>query len=148
MAGLANMQRTYPGCGKSHIEKKISLKDKKGGKSKIFFLNPTEVENIIFELDDCVVTRRCDFLLYDSNETEHFIELKGRDIAHAIDQFKTSVQQFGVENKHKYCFIVSSRVKILQTIINNYKVDFANEFNAILKIKTVEMTHSLPSPTQ
>jgi hypothetical protein len=52
--------------------------------SQIIFSNPQKAKNRIFKIDGCVVadsvTRRCDYLLYDSNETEHFIELKGKDI--------------------------------------------------------------------
>jgi len=153
MPGLAHMKNIYPDCWESRTDKTFPLRDVKSrSRNEIIFSNPTKSENIIFQLDDCVVkdstTRRCDFLLYDCYETEHFIELKGKDIAHGIKQLKTSMRQFGDKKKRKYCFIISSKVNFPRTIINNYTVNFYNEFNAILKIKNVKMTYPLPSPTQ
>ena len=149
MTGLAHMKNTYPRCCKTHAGEKIPLQEKQ---SQIIFSNPQKAKNRIFKIDGCVVadsvTRRCDYLLYDSNETEHFIELKGRDIKHAVSQLKTSVQKFGVEDRRKYCFIVSSRVPLAGTDIGNYKRAFKSEFKAVLQIKNDVITHSLPSPTQ
>lgn len=149
IAGLAYMKTTYPRCCKTHAGEKITLQEKQ---SRIVFSNPQKEKNIIFTIDGCAVadsvTRRCDYLLYDSNETEHFIELKGRDIKHAVTQLKTSVQKFGVKDKRKYCFIVSSRVPLAGTDIGNYKRAFKEEFKAILQIKNDVIKHSLPSPTQ
>lgn len=151
MTGLSYMKKTYPSCCKTHNGKIITLQEKQ---SKIIFSNPGKTDNIIFKLDGCVVkdstTRRCDFLLYDYNETEHFIELKGRSIMHAIDQLKTSVQKFGVENRNrrKYCFVACSGVQIPQISIGNYVSYFKRNFNAILAINSSVKAHSLPSLTQ
>ena len=149
MAGLAYMKKTYLSCYKIHDGKIVPLQEKQ---SRIRFSNPTEAKNTIFKIDGCVIkdstTRRCDFLLYDSNETEHFIELKGRNIMHAIDQLKTSVQKFGEKNRNrrKYCFVACSGVQIPQISIGNHVSSFKRDFNAILEINSSGKAYSLPSP--
>jgi len=48
-------------------------------------------------VDNCLITSgcRCDFLLVNSEEKRaYFIELKGRDLVHAIEQIDATINQY------------------------------------------------------
>lgn len=112
-------------------------------KSLFHFLNPEEKQVKYIIVDGCAIVEgnKCDYLLIDSNSVEHFIELKGRDIKHALEQLETSIRQLG-KKKPRYAFIVSTRCPLSGTDIQNAKKKFNRDFGATLVIKNRFCEHS------
>lgn len=124
-------------------DKIISLKE---NKSCFRFFNPERKEVKCILVDGCAITDgiRCDHLLIDANDSEHFIELKGRDITHAVEQLESSIRQLSTNKGLKYSFIVSTRCPLSGTDIQNFKKRFKQGYNSELIIKNLicEHTHS------
>ena len=88
----------------------IVFKEKK---AKITFQNTSRKEYQSVTVDGCVIKEgnKCDFLLV-SNEygDQYFVELKGENVNHAVEQLETSMEQLMDKRKnviHK-AFVVSS----------------------------------------
>lgn len=88
----------------------IVFKEKK---AKIAFQNTARKEYQRITVDGCVIKdgNKCDFLLV-SNEhgDQYFVELKGEDVNHAVEQLETSMEQLLDKRRniiHK-AFVVSS----------------------------------------
>jgi len=65
-------------------------------KSKYVLKNPNRIEVCKIQVDDCVINSndesKCDFLfLACETDKAFFVELKGRDLTHAIDQIDHSI---------------------------------------------------------
>lgn len=63
-------------------------------KRSIVFHNPKRVEYFKVRIDGCVITEgeRCDnFLFGEYDSFDRYVELKGSDIPHAIDQIRQSI---------------------------------------------------------
>ena len=71
----------------------ISLREKR---SEYKALNPEKKHVIVLVVDDCILSDKdgikCDYLIL-VEDTAHFIELKGKDLNHAIDQIFESVKK-------------------------------------------------------
>ncbi len=124
-------------------DKIISFKE---NKSCFRFINPEQKKVKCILVDGCAITDgiRCDHLLIDANDTEHFIELKGRDIKHAVEQLKASIMQLSANRGMKYSFVVSTRCPLSGTDIQNFRKKFKQGYNSELIIKNLicEHTHS------
>lgn len=78
--------------------KKKTLKDKKGGKSKLLIENPTEKKFKILDIENCVYKSlkddtKCDYgILDDKNNIFYFIELKGCDVNKGIKQILETIK--------------------------------------------------------
>ena len=73
--------------------KKIFVYEEK--RSKLSLLNINEIESISVIVDGCEINDnsiRCDYL-HCANGVERFIELKGQDLLHAIDQIKATINR-------------------------------------------------------
>ena len=63
-------------------------------------------------IDDCVIRdgKRCDYLLIlqDTN-VEYFVELKGCQVRHAIDQLESTIKAVSADSRklEKHCFVIS-----------------------------------------
>ena len=88
---------------------------------------------------------RCDFLLIvsDANDVndrnqEHYIELKGIDVKHAIEQLDTSINRIRHNRVDKRCaYVVCKRVDSpIKTFIQKAKSDFKRRYNSELLIRT------------
>lgn len=125
-------------CRSITTAKIISLKDK-GGKSTMIFDNPNQKEAIKVKVDGCEITDprvlKCDFLVI--CETEHFVELKGKNIKHACDQLEATIIKLSIDPQSlsKYCFVVSSRCPLTTTKVQKQKIKFKKKYNAQLTIK-------------
>jgi len=78
------------------------------------------------------------------NEQEVYIELKGSDVKHAVEQISRSIDLLAC-NCHsviKLCFIASTRCPINSTEIQNLKKKFRQKYNAKIIIKNGEITHT------
>ncbi len=99
------------------------------------------------QVDGCAITDgiKCDYLLCSENEQdEYFIELKGSDISHAIDQLRATILQLGEYNNNRHAFVVCTNVApILSTEIQRAKSEFKQRFNSDLLIKKTPFELSL-----
>ena len=122
-------------CSEFLQHKKITL----GGvrTSTLYLLNPQgrRVEKI--QVDDCAITEglRCDWLVLLNDmisKEEIFVELKGSDIYHAVEQLKASVEKLSADRTRfpKRCLVAFSRNPMFQTDVQNCMKRFKKEFNA------------------
>jgi hypothetical protein len=86
---------------------------------------------------------RCDYALFEENGTEHFVELKGSDIAHACTQIAATIKQLSRNTAQKRAWIVSSRVPQDDTSINKAKLHLKKQ-NVKLDIKNSQHSYILP----
>ena len=79
----------------SDRRKQISIQEK--GK-KYLANNKNEKLVSVSRIDDCLIKdgNKCDFLLLNcDNKQAYFIELKGSNLLHAVDQISTSIDRIG-----------------------------------------------------
>jgi len=94
-------------------------------------------------VDDCYITAglKCDFLfeVIDEELKEVFyVELKGSDISHAIQQLEATVKHcFSIHKTvPRKCYIVASRVPKALTSTQKIKKEFKRKNNLMLYIDT------------
>ena len=108
-------------------------------RSAITFINEKRLAIRKVEVDGCVITNglRCDYLLIGNDDHEHYVELKGSKIKHALKQITATIDQISREkNKHpKSCYISSTRCPLTGTDIQKERLNFKKKFNARLLIK-------------
>lgn len=135
-------------CKEDKFDEKIVLQE---NKSKITFLNPKRIKVLKIKVDGCVIqdneSLRCDYILIPDPEIEIYVELKGNDVAHAVEQIEATIKTLSenVQNKKKLCFIVSTRVPKLTTSIQQIQSQFKKKFNASFRVKSGQDTYDLSS---
>ena len=54
--------------------------------------------------------RRCDFVLTDDDETnERYVELKGKDVKHALEQIEQTIKDFGEDERCRKSYVVCTK---------------------------------------
>ena len=115
---------------------RIVLSEKR---SKITFVNDNNhnIRKII--IDGCFINEgiKCDFLLILPDDTELFVELKGCDVSHAINQLERTIEKTSnnIFEQPKISFIVSTRCPLASAEIQNYKLRFKKKYKSELIIK-------------
>lgn len=82
-------------------------------KRKIIFLNPSNHRYKKVKVDGCAIKtgQKCDDLLISQDEhEEHFVELKGVDIMHAIDQLEQTILKIGEFDDNRHSYIICTNV--------------------------------------
>jgi hypothetical protein len=71
-------------------------------RSKLVIENKDEVQATKVTVDGCEITTgiRCDYM-YLIKDSEIYIELKGQDIKHAVDQLETTIKKLSSSSKEK-----------------------------------------------
>ncbi|MCX7044181.1 MAG: hypothetical protein NTX50_01675 [Candidatus Sumerlaeota bacterium] len=130
-------------CEKTRSDPRIVLREKR---SEICFLNPLRKAIREVRIDGCVIRDglRCDYLLI-VGCTEHYVELKGCDVDHAVKQIETTIRKVSADAKRleKHSYIVSSRCPALSPQIQGWKIKFRKEFNSSLQLKNRCMEQNL-----
>lgn len=146
--------RDFGDCEKIRKDSKIVITDPGSGnnRSKFRLENPQKLRIKVIQVDDCVIKHgvRCDYLVIapsndkSSNEQEIYIELKGSDVKHAVEQLATTIQKL-TDNipTSRLCFIASTRCPINSTEIQNIKKKFKKRYKAKLTIKNGEIIHKV-----
>lgn len=118
-----------------------SIKFQERGKS-IIFENDKRRKFQKIVVDGCQILdgARCDYLLVDKKTgDEYFVELKGMDVGHALEQLDRSIKQLSdLRNKTKTtrAFIISSSCSPrLTSKIQRYKKAWKCQYNASLDVK-------------
>lgn len=141
--------KSFPGCEKEKTDKQIVLQE---NKSKITFLNPNGIKVRKIRVDGCVIqdneSLRCDYLLIlslDNQELEIYVELKGSDVRHAVEQLESTIKTLSddIQKKKKLCFVVSTRVPRQGTDIQGIQSRFKKNFNASFRVKSGQDTYDL-----
>lgn len=116
----------------------------KENRNRIVFRNANRRSVRRVVIDDCVITEglRCDYLLISSNDVEHYIELKGCSVRHAVAQIAETIKQVSADAKHcgKHSFVISSRCPLMSTEIQQMKKNFRQQYASTLTIKNREHT--------
>ena len=115
--------------------------------SKMVFLNLSRGNVVVVRVDGCAIDNgiRCDYLVTTDNQKEHYVELKGSDIDHAVSQIERSIQHLSVDRQRqeKISFIISTRCPLFTTKIQELKIRFKRQFNSALIIKNRYLEHTL-----
>ena len=133
--------KSLPECEEYRSDTKIVLKE---NKSKITFLNPNQDEVLTIKVDGCVIsdndTLRCDYALIPADDIEIYVELKGSDISHAVEQIKSTIESLSANPQkiRKLCFIVFTRVPRQTTTIQQLQSQFKRKFNASFRVKNIQ----------
>ena len=89
-------------------------------------------------VDGCQIKSgmRCDHY-FEVKETEHYIELKGQDVSHALEQVSNTISDLSSnpQRKKKVVFIICTRSPYSSAKIQNLRLKFKKKFNADLIIK-------------
>jgi hypothetical protein len=83
-------------------------------------------------------------MLKDQNSKEYYIELKGKQIAHACSQIEETIKQLtaGIKDS-KHSFVVSTACPLTTTQIQIFKAMFKKNYNSTLIIKNNFCEHAL-----
>lgn len=126
-------------CKEVTNDSKIKFEE---NKRKIIFDNDQHKQFIKVQVDGCQITEglRCDNMLIDvSNGNEYFVELKGIDVGHALDQLSRTLALLSDttnKNKSVASYIISTNSSpALRTNIQAYTKLFKRKYNSSLIIK-------------
>jgi len=124
-------------------DKLIVLKE---NRSKVIFDNKKQIKVEKIHVDGCQITSgiRCDYLML-TDSLEYFIELKGQDLDHAIEQLKTTISKLSDDPKKgkKKSFIICTRSPLNSATIQNLQLKFRKHFNSELIVKSSPLKHSI-----
>jgi hypothetical protein len=89
-------------------------------------------------VDGCLITTgiRCDYLLVDEiTETEVYIELKGSDVEHAVDQICITSNQLSASPQIKWGYVICTRNPMNSTEVQIAQKKVAKSHNLRLRVK-------------
>ena len=145
MSGAINGEHSK--CISILSEKKVHFNERRT-RSEFILDNKNEIEIKNIKIDYCIITKgiRCDFAaVIPDNDITYWIELKGRDVNHAIKQLTTSFENlkkhFGKKNNTfiivcTYCPWPSTKLQILSRKLKE-------KYNATLKVRSNSLTISI-----
>ncbi|MBR5594653.1 MAG: hypothetical protein IKW46_11365 [Bacteroidaceae bacterium] len=109
-------------------------------KSVVKFNNPKRLTYKMVAVDGCALTEgvKCDNLLCSADEQEErYVELKGQNIKHAIEQLATTIVKLGEFSFRRYAYVSCTKVAPqIRTDIQAALLRFKKDFNATLLVKT------------
>lgn len=109
-------------------------------RSKLSLENKEQIDSTSIIVDGCEIndnTIRCDFM-HIAKEIEFYIELKGRDIEHAVEQIISTIKRLSSDEKKrlKKSYIICTRSPLSSSKIQNYKYRFKKDYNSDLIVKS------------
>lgn len=111
------------------------------------FHNPERRAYKRVQVDGCALTEgeKCDNMLCSEDEhEERYVELKGSDVLHAIDQLRTTIQKLGEYDGNRSSYVVCTKVAPLYTtMIQLAKREFKARFNSSLDVTKTPLEVSL-----
>ena len=134
--------RDFGTCEKINTSALIALKEER---SKMTFINKSRQNVRVIQIDGCVLNDgiRCDYLIISEDGKEHFVELKGNHVGHAVKQIEETILKISESPKQaeKYSFIISARCPLLSAEIQALKLKFKKQYNSMLIIKAIQCEH-------
>ncbi len=133
------MKKMKTACCQVTTDSNILFKEQQ---SSIVFHNSRNKECTKVTVDGCQITEgdRCDGLLVENdNKNEHFVELKGTDVSHALLQLERSISQLtDTKEKHKkvfsYIICVNNSPKNTSKIAK-FRKNLMQKYHATLDIR-------------
>lgn len=126
--------RNFGACEETVSDPKIVLKEKG---SSITFLNPDRNPVRKIRIDDCHIRegKRCDYLLINQAELDHFVELKGSDTSHAVEQIVATATAIPRALGQSECFgvIVSRKNPLAASNVQQEKKKLRKNHRIILE---------------
>lgn len=115
---------------------------------KIIFLNPSKLQYLKVKVDGCAIrdnSIRCDYLLVSNDEREErYVELKGTDVMHAIDQIEATIKRIGESTDNRHSYVICTGVAPhCTTRIQIKQILFRNKYKSKLLIKEKEFREKL-----
>lgn len=109
-------------------------------RSKLTLENVDSIESTSIKVDGCEINDdsiRCDFM-HLAKGIEFYIELKGQDLEHALEQIKSTILRLSsnIVKGNKVSYIICTRSPMTSSEIQNYKLEFRKKFNSKLEIKS------------
>lgn len=108
-------------------------------RSILRFHNPERRPYKRVQVDGCAITKglKCDNLLTKQDETEErFVELKGTDIPHGLDQLRSTIQQLGEYPEERKAYLIFTACSPeFSTQIQIAKLEFKRKYQAELIAK-------------
>lgn len=124
-----------------------NIKFEENGK-KIIFVNSNKKICYKIQVDGCAIRSgvRCDKLLkvgdFNKDGKEYYVELKGSDVLHAVDQIYTSIKMLHNDNSLLEGFIIFSNMSPkFSSKIQMAKARFKKDFDA--KLSLYERVHTI-----
>lgn len=133
------MSKFKPNCT-TEVKDRILVFEE--NKRKCVFSNPQNNTLTKVIVDGCQITEgvKCDFLVLDHKGNEYFVELKGKDIPHALEQLESTIKQLsGTDDIRKTAIIVTSRYPSNDTTMQRAKVLFKKKYKVDLISKNIKM---------
>ncbi len=106
-------------------------------KRKITFINSLKKDITRVKVDGCQIIDglKCDFLIK-YNDNEHFIELKGSDVKHAIKQLTRTIKELGQNKcKKRTSYVICSRSPLSSPEIQNRRIKFRKNLKSDLIVQ-------------
>lgn len=120
-----------------------NIKFEENGK-KVIFINQKRLEYKKVQVDGCTIIddARCDWLLLSNDEhEERYVELKGVNVKHAIEQLEKSINSLGEYDDNRHSYVICTNVAPqLTTNIQFKKLYFKKRYNSDLIIKNNQLT--------
>jgi len=132
-----------PACTNYTKSKIICLQE---CKSKLILdnVNCNKIKKVVVDGCQIIDGIKCDYFLL-VNNIEYYVELKGCDIDHALEQVTRTIELLSQcsRTKSKICIIICTRCPISSTKIQVLRANFRKKFNSDLIIKGSPYTHKL-----
>lgn len=109
-------------------------------RSKLTLENTDKIESTSIIVDGCEIKGtaiRCDFM-HIAKEIEFYIELKGQDIQHAVDQIEATIKRLSTDSKkvQKKTYIICTRSPLSSTKVQAFKYYFKKNYNSDFILKS------------
>lgn len=112
-------------------------------KRRLVINNPRKKRVRKVQVDGCAIIegKRCDHLIIGPDNSEYFVELKGCDIDHAINQLEASIYKLGtkIRSGKRLSIIISSRCPLTTPKIQKLKLHFRKNLMSELILKNTYM---------
>lgn len=107
---------------------------------RICFINQHERSYIMVNVDGCAIKQgvRCDnLLLSEDKQEERYVELKGTDIVHAIEQLEATIQTLGEHDGNRHAYVICTKVAPkYKTCMQKWARKFKDNYNSKLVIRS------------
>lgn len=117
-----------------------------GAASTFTLLNPKRLEVTVLEPEQFFPTGQwnCDFVFQvPTAPAEVYVELKGSDFPHALEQLANTIKLLKSPLQPKQCFVVIRRSPSMDTKMQKLLLDFGRRNKCTIKPKTQYGEHSL-----
>ncbi|MCI7017326.1 MAG: hypothetical protein SPG55_01790 [Prevotella sp.] len=108
-------------------------------KSLVRFFNTKRMSYVCIQIDGCALCEgeKCDNALCSADgREERYVELKGSDVPHAINQLRSTIQKLGEHDDNRHSYIICTKVAPhITTTIQKAKMEFRKRYKSDLIVK-------------